>query len=74
MDKTNFIKTKKFRDDQRYIGNQRYIILITDCDTEGKYYTRRIRSLSQAVGMAAEYNSLMGLTAEIMDTKTGEFI
>lgn len=72
IDNTNSLKTEEPEDDQRYIGNQRYIIEITDCDTEGKYYTKRIRSLSKAVGMAAEHNRLMGLTAVILDTKTGK--
>jgi hypothetical protein len=74
IDNTNSLKTEEIEDDQRYIGNKRYLIEITDCDTEGKYYTKRIRSLSKAVGMAAEYNNLMGLTAVILDTKTGETI
>jgi hypothetical protein len=72
IDNTNSLKTEEPEDGQRYIGNQRYVIEITDCDTGGKYYTKRIRSLSKAVGMAAEYNSLMGLAAVILDTKTGE--
>jgi len=57
-----------------YVTNGRYLIELLDIESGRTYYTRRIRGLGRAVGMAGEYNSSKGLEATIIDTKTGEMI
>ena len=57
-----------------YIPHERYIIEIKDKESGRTYHTRRIGTLRYAVNAANEYNSMAGLTARILDTKTGEII
>jgi len=57
-----------------YIPHERYILEIKDLETERIYYSRRIGSLPKAISTACEYNILAGLSARILDTKTGEII
>jgi len=62
------------KNDQQYISNQRYIVMLEDLDAGRFYYSKRIGTLLKAIRIAAEYNALAAISATIIDTKSGETI
>ena len=56
-----------------YVSNLRYVVEITDQKTDRIYYTHRYKSKKIAQDIRDTYNILRDMSAQIFDTKTGEF-